>query len=74
MRGTAPEGEAKIEYFSGDYDVLHAGTYVICAVTGEKIPLDKLRYWNAELQEAYVSNEVATKRHLEWEASKGARS
>ena len=26
-----------------------------CAISGKKIPLEKLTYWNVELQEAYFS-------------------
>jgi hypothetical protein len=33
-------------------------------VTGEAIPLEALRYWSVERQEAYASPEVATRRHL----------
>ena len=29
--------------------------YVECAVSKKKIPLEKLNYWNVELQEAYFS-------------------
>lgn len=74
MRATAAEGEAKLEYFSGDFHVLRPGAYVVCAVTGQQIPMDRLRYWNHELQEAYVNNEVATRRHLEWQAGRTGAS
>jgi hypothetical protein len=47
--------EAEVEYGDGDFRVLRAGTYVRCAVTGEAIPLEELRYWNVDLQEAYSS-------------------
>ena len=43
---------------------LKPGSHVLCAVTGEPIPLEELRYWSARLQEAYISPEVATKRLL----------
>ncbi|WP_420169811.1 DUF2093 domain-containing protein [Comamonas thiooxydans] len=32
-----------------------AGAFVRCAVTGEPIPLEELRYWNVDLQEPYSS-------------------
>jgi len=57
-------GEAKLDYGDADYVILVPGAYVSCAVTGEKIPLAKLRYWSAELQEAYRDVEAATKRWL----------
>ena len=61
--------EAKLEYLSGSYKRLKDGDHVICAVTGERIPLAALRYWSHELQEAYVSAEAAAKRYAEARAS-----
>ena len=46
---------AKLKYGSNTFEVLKKGNYVVCAVSGKKIPLDKLTYWNVELQEAYFS-------------------
>jgi len=57
--------EAKLRYLDGDYEVLVPGTYVVCAVTGTHIPLDALRYWSVDLQEAYASPAVSTKRAQE---------
>ncbi len=45
--------EAKIRYQDGDYQILLAGSHVICAVTGRQIPVDELRYWSVARQEAY---------------------
>jgi len=56
--------EAKIEYLSGDYKILSHGSYVSCAVTGQPIPLDELRYWNFKRQEAYINCEVSYQREL----------
>ena len=47
-------GEAKIRYLDGDYQVLSPGTFVRCALTGDIIPLDELKYWSVARQEAYV--------------------
>ena len=58
-------GEARLRYRDGDYDILSPGGFVRCAVTGEPIPLDELRYWNVDLQEAYVDAAAALKRHKE---------
>jgi hypothetical protein len=55
-------GEARLRFLDGDYEVLTQGAYVVCAVTGTQIPLDALRYWSVDLQEAYASPDVATKR------------
>lgn len=56
---------AKLHYGDGEYAVLKAGRYVVCAVTGQKIPLEQLRYWSAELQEAYAGPAEALQRWQE---------
>jgi hypothetical protein len=38
---------------------------VICAVSGKKVPLEALRYWSAELQEAYAGPAEALQRWKE---------
>lgn len=53
---------ARVHYLSGSFRVLSPGDHVICAVTGKKIPLDRLRYWSAERQEAYASAEASAQR------------
>ena len=45
---------AQVRYTESDYKVLSPGQHVLCAVTGDAIPLDELRYWSWERQEAYV--------------------
>jgi hypothetical protein len=51
-----PSGtEAKVEYLDGDYRMLRYGTFVRCGVTGQAIPIDDLRYWSVERQEAYAT-------------------
>ena len=59
------QGEAKLHYLDGEYEVVAPGSYVICAVTGAQIPLDALRYWSVDLQEAYASSAIATARAQE---------
>ena len=44
--------EANIRYLDADYQVLSPGSFVRCAVTGKAIPLDELKYWSVERQEA----------------------
>jgi len=46
---------ARLHYLQGTFRVLSSGDHVICAVTGQPIPLDQLRYWSVERQEAYAS-------------------
>lgn len=60
-RGSA-SGEAKVEFGDGTMRVVKPGTYVRCAVTGEPILLDALRYWNVDRQEAYATPEAAMQR------------
>jgi hypothetical protein len=59
---------ARLRYRSGSYDVLAPGEFVTCAVTGKRISLPALRYWSAELQEAYVDAVAATTRYAEMKA------
>lgn len=58
-------GEAELVYGDGEYHVVRPGAYVTCAVTGVHIPLDELRYWNVDLQEAYATPEASLKRMRE---------
>ena len=55
-------GEAVVDYGDGTMRVVKPGSFVRCAVTGEPIPLDALRYWSALRQEAYASPEAVMQR------------
>ena len=46
---------AKLKYLPNNFEVIESGDYVVCAVSEKKILLDKLNYWNVELQEPYFS-------------------
>ena len=46
---------AKIKYFPNNFQIIEAGDYVECAVSGKKIKIENLNYWNVELQEPYFS-------------------
>ena len=50
---------AKLKYLPNNFKVLEEGDHVICAVSGKKILLDQLTYWNVELQDAYFSYKEA---------------
>jgi hypothetical protein len=50
---------AKIEYLPNNIKILETGDYVICAVSGKKINIEDLTYWNVELQEPYYSYKEA---------------
>lgn len=55
-------GEAVVEYLDSNLKVIRPGSFVRCAVTGEPIPLEQLRYWSVARQEAYASPEAVLKR------------
>ena len=56
---------AKLRYGPNAFEVLENGDHVICAVSGKKIFLDKLTYWNVGLQEAYFSSKEVQIRYEE---------
>ena len=53
---------AKIKYLPNNFQILENGDYVECAVTGKKINIEDLTYWNVELQEPYFSYIEAQKK------------
>jgi len=55
-------GEAEIKYLDGDFRIVRPGAFVRCAVTGVAIPLEELKYWSVERQEAYASPEAVMRR------------
>ena len=46
---------ARVKYLPNNFEILEEGDHVICAISGKKIPLENLNYWNVEEQEAYFS-------------------
>jgi len=46
---------AKLKYLPNNFEVIQNGDHVICAISGKKILLENLNYWNVEEQEAYYS-------------------
>jgi hypothetical protein len=55
-------GEAEVKYLDGDFRVIRPGAFVRCAVTGTMIPLEELKYWSVERQEAYAGPEAVLRR------------
>lgn len=55
---------AMLFYQANGFRVLSPGNHVVCAVSGDRIMLEALRYWSAERQEAYASPELASRRLL----------
>ena len=62
--GPSGHGEAQVQYLDGDFRVISPGTYVRCAVTDVRIPLDELKYWSVDLQEAYAVPTAVLQRHF----------
>jgi hypothetical protein len=57
---------AKIKYLPNNFEIIESGDHVVCAITGKKISLDSLNYWNVEKQEPYFSYvEASIKREEE---------
>ena len=50
---------ARLHYLANSFRVLSPGDHVVCAVTGQRIALEQLRYWSVERQEAYASAEAS---------------
>jgi|TARA_E500000331_G_scaffold323870_1_gene339745 hypothetical protein len=46
---------AKIKYLPNNFQIINKGDHVICAISGKKIGIENLNYWNVELQEPYYS-------------------
>ena len=54
---------AKLKYLPNNFKVIEEGDHVICAVSGKKILIENLTYWNVDEQEAYFSYvEASSKR------------
>ena len=53
---------AKLKYLPNNFQIIENGDYVECAVSGKKIYLENLTYWNVELQEPYFSFKEAFKK------------
>jgi hypothetical protein len=65
MLMSSGEQAATLLYGPNGFRVIKPGRFVTCAVTGEPIPLEQLRYWSVDRQEAYASPEIATRRALD---------
>lgn len=72
-RNIAGEGEAKLRYLDGEFQIVSPGSFVRCAVTGQHIPLEKLRYWSVELQEPYLDSRTSLDRFLQVKGRGGTR-
>jgi hypothetical protein len=58
-----PTGDlAVVRYGDGEITVLRPGRFVLCAVSGKRVSLEDLKYWNPALQEAYAGPAEALER------------
>ena len=64
MLMSSADRTARLHYQPNGFRVLSPGNHVLCAVTGEPIALEELRYWSVDRQEAYSTPEIATRRWL----------
>ncbi len=65
MLMSAKDRAAVLRYGPNGFKVMSPGNFVLCAVSGEPVQLEALRYWCAQRQEAYASAELATRRLLD---------
>ncbi|MBL0924788.1 MAG: DUF2093 domain-containing protein [Sphingomonadaceae bacterium] len=56
---------ARLHYMANQFRMLSPGDHVLCAVTGQPIPLEELRYWSVVRQEPYASAEISTRAALQ---------
>jgi hypothetical protein len=47
--------KAVLKYLPNNFEIIEEGDHVVCSVSKKEIPLEKLNYWNVDLQEAYFS-------------------
>ena len=59
------KNKAKLKFSPNNFQIVEDGEYVVCAVSGKRIALNQLTYWNVELQEAYFSPKEAQERYEE---------
>lgn len=64
MLMSSRNGAATLFYQANGYRTIRPGRFVVCAVSGEEIALEALRYWSVDRQEAYASADLATRRLL----------
>jgi len=61
MLMSAKNQAAKLHYMANGFRLLSNGDHVICAVSGQKVMLEDLRYWSVARQEPYASAEISAR-------------
>lgn len=51
---------ARLHYLANGFRVLTPGDHVVCAVSGARIALEDLRYWDAATQRPFATAEIAS--------------
>ncbi|SOB81044.1 hypothetical protein SAMN06297144_1365 [Sphingomonas guangdongensis] len=51
---------ARLHYMANGFRVLTPGDHVVCGVTGVRIPLDQLRYWDVLRQQPFATAQAAS--------------
>ncbi len=59
------ENAATLLYGPNGFRVIKPGHFVPCAVSGVPVPLEELRYWSVDRQEAYATAELSTQRAMD---------
>lgn len=65
MLMSSSDKAATLIYGPNGFRVVRPGHFVLCAMSGVPVPLEELRYWSVDRQEAYASAELSTRRALE---------
>ena len=55
---------ARLHFMANGFRMLTTGDHVVCAVTGQTIPLEELRYWSVVKQEPYAGAEASARAAL----------
>ena len=51
---------AKLKYLPNNFEIIESGDHVVCAISGKKILIENLTYWNVDEQEPYYSYKEAS--------------
>ena len=65
------EQEAELVFGPASFQVRRPGSYVVCALSGQRIPVAELRYWSVARQEAYASAEIGLAAYRGRDAGEG---
>ncbi len=65
MLMSSSDKAATLMYGPNAFRIVKPGHFVVCAMSGVPVPLEELRYWSVDRQEAYASAELSTRRALE---------